>query len=473
MARETQHPSISSGPTPIDPAAALGSLADALPDPLLVVESDGRVSACNATAERCFQLDKARIVGGPVASLFDPDCRDEIRRLVTAGWAWVSERRFTLVDGRLVGLNARPWASPDGSRFLVSCHDLTTRWVLDEAADQQRRLETLADFAANIARELNDPMSIVQGRLELLLELGVDDPDAVRRHLDVALEHARRVSATLCNLRLVGRTTEPIHELVGIDAVVTEAMELVGPRARSVAVEIRPPDLATSGEAAMYVRVFASLLRRALDQASRTGQVEFRAVIEGGQVVARITTRGRLPRGWAEERAHRGPAEEDGRAAESTTIDETLLASAGARLWVDSGPGERVYRVFLPPAPHRRARAKPVEEHLLVVGAEELDRNIRTLLGREGFAFTWASGADQAAALCATTRFDAVVTELLLDGMSGLGLAELLLREHPALAARIVLVAPTRMETVPPSVIPVDLPLRRRPLLEALGRRLR
>ena len=40
--------------------------------------------------------------------------------------------------------------------------------------------------------------------------LGVTDPDATRRHLSVALEHARRISATLRNLRLVGPTRDPL-----------------------------------------------------------------------------------------------------------------------------------------------------------------------------------------------------------------------------------------------------------------------
>ena len=44
-----------------------------------------------------------------------------------------------------------------------------------DADDSGRRTRALSDFAAALARELADPMAIVQGRLRILLGLTIAD----------------------------------------------------------------------------------------------------------------------------------------------------------------------------------------------------------------------------------------------------------------------------------------------------------
>src|SRR5690606_9858180 len=132
---------------------------------------------------------------------------------------WAAERRYRLADGHPVELRSQRMVGRT-ARWLVQIGSTKARDVLDEARDLRHRSDTLAGLAGAVARELNDPMSIVQGRLELLLELGVTDADVARHHLHIALEHARRISATLRNLRLVGRTSHPGTHRVAISDVV-------------------------------------------------------------------------------------------------------------------------------------------------------------------------------------------------------------------------------------------------------------
>lgn len=447
--------------------ARVDELYDLLPDPLLTVDADTTVLACNRTGLEWLGLTRDQVVGRPLVELFAEEHRGDLAQVASAGWAWAAERRFGLPDGRVVGLNALGHGEGDARRFHVTIHDLTTRRVLDRAAGQRRRMEALSQLAGAIARELNDPMSIVQGRLELLLELGVEDPEAVRRHLGVALEHARRVSATLRNLRLVGRTHAPRAEPVQLAGVFEQTLELVGPRAREVSVELQPPELATSGEAAMYARVFANLVRRALELSARNGSVDLRGRLDPGSVVVV-----QVSAGGARGRV-RDPAEVVG--SQGVSIDETLLASVGGRLQVDTGPLEVGFTVRLPSPPHRRARARRVEDHLLVVGSEAFCGSVSALVAREGFAVRAARSGE--AALSALTEtdppVDAVVTELLLGGMSGLGLAEAVLRTRPDLKGRVVLVSQAGIDNPPPAVVALREPLRGRALLEALGRRVR
>lgn len=423
---------------------------------MLIVGSDGVIGRCNLRAQEELGASDGRAF----ADLFEPTGRARFDRALALGWGWASEHRYTLRDGRAVELRARRMPGED-ERWLVLVSPTSARDVLDEARELRRRSETLADLAGAVARELNDPMSIVQGRLELLLELGVTDPEAARRHLDVALEHARRISATLRNLRLVGRTPAPGPEPVRIADVVQEALELAGARGREVMVSVQPDDLATSGEAAMYARVFANQLRQVLERAPRSSPVTLAARAERDEVRVTFAAKG-------------GPRELD-EAAGAWSVDRALLASAGARLEVGSRGGASHVHLLLPPAPRRRARPVPVDERLLVVGSEPFRRRVEALLADEGFERVGASDGDAAIAELerAERPIDRVIAELLLDGPSGLALARVLPVRWPDLRGRIVIAAHAPLQGLPDGVVALVQPLGRRALLEALGRRVR
>jgi len=64
-----------------------------------------------------------------------------------------------------------------------------------------------------------------------------------------------------------------------------------------------------------------------------------------------------------------------------------------------------------------------------------------------------------------------VATERCLEGISGLTLAEEVLRRQPRLRGRVLLITDARLPSVPSTVIALSSPLRRVALLTALGKR--
>jgi signal transduction histidine kinase len=219
-----------------------------------------------------------------------------------------------------------------------------------DADEQGRRPKTLSDFAGALARELTDPMSIVQGRLELLLELGVSDAVLVQRHLEVALDHARRVTAILRNLRLVGRVLPgPATESTPVSRVVHEALLLVGPRSDRVIVDLGN-DPRVGAEEAMLARVVGFLVRRALD-ASGQSPIHLRVRQGPKAVTMRIGPPGRV-------RAEPMPEGRD------WMLDSAILAGIGGRLTVRPAGVGIQFEVDLPlGAPD--ARRRPVRREAL------------------------------------------------------------------------------------------------------------
>lgn len=435
-------------------------------EPVLVVDRSGRVVGADHDAASWLGVDERLLLGNALAERFAQDDAVAVKRLASSGWLGVGEHDFTLADGRKVTLHAAPSADSPGI-WRIALHDATMRHLLDRAADERRRMRALADFAGALARELNDPMSIVQGRLELLLELGESDPAAVERNLRVALDHARRISAALRNLRLVGQAPAPTLVPVLVSDAVDEALDLVGPRQRAaeLKVDLQPGDLTTGGDLALCARVIANLLNYALDHVSRGARVELRGRRLRDRVVLRVL-------GGAVTGSSLGePLDIDGNLGLS--VARTLATSIGGELDARKVTGGVNFTVSLPAPPDRPARARRTGDRLLVVGREATARSFETLLEMDGVRVVrCAHGEGALSLLDGGEDYDAIATELFLDGMSGLTFAQEATKRHPDMG-RVLLVTDARLGPWPPDVVAVTPPLDRTLVLEALGRRVR
>ena len=428
---------------------------------MLLLDKQGVVVAANRSCLELLGNTESDIVGSLLLDLFADDDRVELARLLEAEWKGVRERVFVLADGRRVGMNVTFVPGSSALRYRLTIDDITHRQMLNEAAQQRKRMEGLAELAEAIACELNDPISIVQGRLELL-ELGVS-PSSFSRHVRVALEHANRISATLRNLRLVGRAAIPSLEQVFLEEVFNEAFDLVGPKAKKayVKTQLEPEDLAVGGDQAMYARVVADILRRALD--TGTSQVFIRGRRNRDVVSLTVTT-------WEGALPSQMTADQDN---VEYSLVRTLLESVGARLMVHRVGAVPVFEFLLPLPPERRARPRPVESRLILVGRRE-DEALQGMLAREGYKLAIVDSAEEAlACLEGDPPIGGVVTELVLPGMSGLALGDEVVRQNPQLKGRVVLIANTRLPSIPADLTVLIPPLSRVAVLEGLGKKVR
>jgi len=458
-----------------DPEAGWRALYESAPDAMLTVDSRGLVVAANRTAREVLD-GEGDLVGSPFARRIDPSDAAVVERLAARGWRGADERRFTLRDGRRVTLRARPVPDTRDGFHHITVRDVTRYEVLEGAEEQRRRMEVLATLAGSIARELNDPMSVVQGRLELLLELGGGSPGNVERHLTVALAHARRVSAMLQNLRLVGRAPATHLERVYLLDAWEAAREIIGPRLADLIVEVDvvPEHLAVGGNEALYARVLANLVERLADYCGRDARVVVRAR-EGIDGVGLQVLGG--PRSAAPTDLVPSSAADEGRLDDGglgTSIARTLVNGLGGTLTVRSAGKRAMFDLRLPTSPSMRAKSRPVDGQVLVVGDDVLCKGLEEALLREGFGVI--ADADSEAAierLAAGIEVEGVVASLLLPSQSGLSLLEEIHRVYPALRGRLVLVTDAPKAALPQIMHVLAPPIRIDELLPALGRRLR
>jgi two-component system, OmpR family, phosphate regulon sensor histidine kinase PhoR len=144
--------------------ARFRSAAQAMPIGVVVLDDEERISWCNVTAERMFDLDAREDAGQPILNL--------VRHPAFAGYlkSGVYEEPLTLriARGEALALTVRIVPYGHDEKLLLT-RDITQA----EKIDTMRR-----DFVANVSHELKTPLTVLSGFLETFAEGNIrpDEP---------------------------------------------------------------------------------------------------------------------------------------------------------------------------------------------------------------------------------------------------------------------------------------------------------
>jgi two-component system phosphate regulon sensor histidine kinase PhoR len=239
-------------------------IIDALPDPVVALDSTGAVLALNAQARR---IAPALRQGEPISlGLRMPALIAAVRRAVATGAPQrveFSERSRSeqwyevhVIPAAL----SRPASSPPD--LLLTFHDLT----------QPRRIEQMrADFVANASHELRTPLAALSGFIETLRGPAQNDAGARERFLAIMHAQAERMA-----LREHINPNTPVELL----PIIHQVIDTLEPRAQERGVEIlvSPAEqpLVVHGERDELIGVFENLVENAIKYGASGKRVEIR-----------------------------------------------------------------------------------------------------------------------------------------------------------------------------------------------------
>ncbi len=437
----------------------MASLVDLAPDEIYTLNLLGRFTWMNERARAAGDLIPTGILGRHLSEIVASESREQVTSNLErtyAGEDTQCEVQIIRADGtiRYVEAHTSPlWRDGNVHGALVFLRDLTERKRAQERMAQSDKLRAVGELAAGVAHNLNNSLTVIQGRAQLLL-MRSEDP-ATAKSLEVITRAVADGSQTLRRiLDFARRDTAQEFSAVDLTELITSSVEIARPkwqsrsatRTGSISVTTANSDaIYVLGEAAELREVVLNMIFNAVDAMPDGGTIETGTrsevdtacfwVADSGcgmppEVVARIfepfySTKGDRGTGLGLAASH------------------GIVARHGGRIMVVSEPGFGTrFEVRLPiyemsAEPSKREKLEPISNdepsRVLIVEDEAGVRAIlRDTFESSGHTVVEAStGIEAIRHLQDATeeKFDMVISDLGLPEASGLHVARWV-REH-------------------------------------------
>jgi PAS domain S-box-containing protein len=440
---------------------------------ILTMDTQGRITGCNAGAERVLGFREDELVGRPASVFYTPED-------VEAG---IPRRELDRAGARGVGDDERWYLRKDGTRFWGSglvmplldeagqlqgftkvVRDVSERKQAEEALREADRRKD--EFLAMLAHELRNPLSAIHNASQLTRKPDLPLDKLAWAH-DVIAHQVRHLAHLVDDLLDVSRITRGKvrlrREPLDLAAILASAVDVARPslqeRDQRLELAIEPGPLRVEGDPVRLEQVFINLLANAVKYTEPGGTITLSARDHGdGRVVASVRDDGvgidsaMLPLVFdLFTQVDRSLDRSQGGLGIGLTIVRRLVEMHGGTIRAESdGPGRgSTFLVELPSAiappkavpapPDSPARPVPPGSRVLVV-----DDNLHTatalagLLEISGFLVRSAHDGREALRVARDHRPDAILLDIGLPGMDGYQVAEHLRREDSLRDATLI-----------------------------------
>jgi len=319
---------------------------------------------------------------------------------------------------------------------------------------QSQKMQALGQLTGGIAHDFNNLLTVIQGSADMLCKKEL--PEAKRVRFAKAIVQASENAAALTSQLLAFARRQPLKpERLDLDRILAELQDLIdrtmGERVQ-VSMKLDGPGCSVEADKAQLQSAILNIASNARDAMIDGGRLRIstREVNEpGGRMIAidftdtghgmdaetldRVfepffTTKGAgkgtglgLSQVYGFASQSGGEVRAESAVGKGTTVSLLLPCLAEAEVRQVDEPVERTA------APRRSAAILVVEDN------DEVGVFAESLLSELGHKVTRASSAEEALQLSRSNDFDLVFSDVVMPGMGGLKLAEVLAAEKPAL----------------------------------------
>ena len=439
-------------------------LLESIRDAYFEMGADGRLIEVSAAAEHVFGYPPDRMVGRTLGELGAGE--KLLSELAEHGSVADLQIAVRAPDGSLRQCSVNAWkvGSPAGPwRFVGTAREITERLRLEEHLRQSQRLESVGRLAGGIAHDFNNLLTAVIGYADLILTSD-EATTEVRESAGEIRKSAERAASLTRQLLAFSRRQVMQPRIVDLNQLVTEMVRMLdriigehvrllirkGPRLAQINADpsqieqvivnltINAAEAMASGGTLTIetTNVFVDELYGQTHAGMQPGTYVCLTVVDTGHGMDRETLEHIFEPFFTTKEVGKG-------SGLGLATVYGIVKQTGGYIWVDSEPGKgTTFRIYFPPAqgfveapaqvPPPVAARRGSERILLVEDDPVLRRMTLEALRRLGYAV--ASAADAAEALAIVdggSRFDLVVTDVVMPGMNGRDLAERLVDRLP------------------------------------------
>lgn len=417
---------------------------------LVELDSRGRLCSCSETCRQTLGVGQeqvwGRLWGEVFASAESGDVEDSIAEAIAGGFGVVVRAHHTTTTGEVAveWHFSQPRTQEEGGVALVGVGlNLTASLRLESELAKAERLALVGQLVAEVAHELNNPLTAILGFSEALYAKAGLGP--MRQNLERVVHQAHRCRSIVRNLLSVVRQHAPGREAVSLNELVSQAASLLhyqfqvgGIRLVTTLEPDLPPVLADRHQ---IQQVLMNLLTNGF-QALRVaggGAITVRTCSEGRRVCLAVEDDGP---GVPEELIPRifepfvTTKPEGSGTGLGLSVSRGIVQQHGGTISVANGPeGGAVFTLELPAVAAEREPAAGATSPLtrsgqdmtafhgarvLVVDDEDALRwLISEVLTAEGLVVEDTSDPHRALELVAERDFDLVISDLRMPGLSG------------------------------------------------------
>jgi two-component system NtrC family sensor kinase len=446
---------------------SLRLVMESVPDAIVVLDQDGRVLDSNSSGRALVTVPGDSGTGRSGFEWLDATAARLARDNLAAAFAG-DVKRFEVPFQRSDGTEGTSQVlyAPvrEGTRIpkvLALARDITEQRRAQTQLHQAEKLAAMGQLVSGVAHEINNPAAIISGFAQTLL-LDQLTPEQ-RETMQMMYDEATRIGRITSNLLAFARAGSKERTLVDLNDIVRRTYALRSYHLTTlnitVNLELDDDDPKLWANGSEMQQMLLNLLINA--EQALTGVTARRAITIR---TATIDDRVRM------QVADTGPGvppdihgkifdpffttkPEGAGSGLGLSICYGIVQDHSGRIWVDSEPGkgavftaellrdartrQRLSPAPVPAPPVVAAPDSPLSI-LLIDDEEGLRRAVVTFLKRRGMqAVAVGDGADALKAL-RHERFDVIVSDIRMPGMSGREFLERLRIEHPAMVNRLV-----------------------------------
>jgi signal transduction histidine kinase/ActR/RegA family two-component response regulator len=328
-------------------------------------------------------------------------------------------------------------------------HYIAEQDRIREQYAQIEKLSALGELASGVAHDFNNTLAGILGRAQLLLS--TKDSEKIEAGLQLIIKTAKDGAKTIKRIQDFARQRRD-HDFqpVSVDQLLLDVREITRPRWKSRAesenvhitleLKLGTDDARVMGDESELREVLVNMVFNAVDAMPEGGTLTLSTRESGGMIEIAVSDTGTGMTDEVRPRVFDPFYTTKGKAGMGLglAVSYGIIRRHEGSVAVRSEPGRGTsFQILLPPA-RARSELKAVAEapaislvpqqpgrtRILVVDDEERVRELlRDILESEGYGVTLARGGREALGLLAESRYDAVFTDLGMQGMSGWELA--------------------------------------------------
>ncbi len=329
---------------------------------------------------------------------------------------------------------------------------------LQQELNLTSRLASIGEVSAGIAHEINNPLTGVIGFAQMLSQMNL--PEDIKEAVEVINDGASRTAGIVEKLLTFARRNRPGKEHVDVNSILASTVEIRSYEMRTnnveVITELAPELPRTMANVGQLQQVFLNIIinaEKAMVEAHKGGRLFIKtrkvnrkirvSISDDGPGIARdnigkifdpfFTTKG-----------------EDGGTGLGLSISYGIIKEHGGKIHAESTPGSgATFFIDLPIVSDAEPveTAKPADQEpekisgakIMVVDDEpNICQVLNRLLSREGHKVETVSDARQALQRLNNEKYDLILLDIKMPGMSGIEFYERIKQVDPSLQQKVV-----------------------------------